>query len=290
MEGVRSKFAKTCIISLFLLIVLRIYSYGLEISFRISGSLSYISPDHINQTLHGREEFLLKRSALRENWTYIQGEVKDVRLATSFEGEIVLGLNTRLAVGIGTGLIFLEATEEKTGITIERPQDTFTGVHPTEINAYPLRLSIYYFLPVREQLRLYIRGGGGLIWIKYVERTGFWYEPAKNFSQTMEQKAAALGYTFFSGLGIIWEANEFMGFFIETEANLSKISGFRGDTPGRETETLFFLEEYVESSDFWQAKIRLLKEQPTDQGVRSVEQAVVDLSGFSLKIGFTIKF
>ena len=290
MEGVRSKFVKISILSFFLLVVLRIYSHSLQISFRISGSLSYISPDHINQTLHGREGFLIKRSSLRDDWTYIGGEVRDVHLATSFEGEIILGLNSRLAVGIGTGLLFLEATEEKTGIIIQRPQDTFTGVHPTEINAYPLRLSIYYFLPVKEQLKLYIRGGGGLIWIKYVERKGFWYEPANNFRQTLEQKAAALGYTFFSGLGFMWEANEFMGFFIETEASLSKISGFRGDTPGRTTETLYFLEEYEESTDFWQAKTRLLKEQPSGQGVRSVEEAVVDLSGFSLKLGFTIKF
>ena len=151
MEGVRSKFVKISILSFFLLVVLRIYSHSLQISFRISGSLSYISPDHINQTLHGREGFLIKRSSLRDDWTYIGGEVRDVHLATSFEGEIILGLNSRLAVGIGTGLLFLEATEEKTGIIIQRPQDTFTGVHPTEINAYPLRLSIYYFLPVKEQ-------------------------------------------------------------------------------------------------------------------------------------------
>ncbi len=290
MDRVRNKVVKTCIISLFLLFVLRINSHSLEISFRISGALSYINPDHINQILHGREGFLLKRTAMREDWTYIKGEVKDVHLATYFEGEIIFALNPRLAVGIGTGLMFLEATEEKTGITIERPQDTFTGVHPTKINAYPLRLSTYYFLPLKEQLRLYIRGGMGLVWTKYVERKGFWYEPANNFSQTLEQKAAALGYTFFSGLGLMWEANEFMGFFIETEVNLSKISGFRGGTPGKETETLYFLEEYEEGSDFWQAKMKLLKEQPTGQGVRSFEEAVVDLSGFSMKIGFTIKF
>lgn len=290
MEGVRNKIVKACITAFFFLFTLGIYAHGQEISLRISGSLSFINPDHINHTLYSVEEFFKRFTAVRDDWSYIEGEIKDLHLLTSFEGELIVTLNPRLAVGIGTGYIYLEATEEKTGITLERPQDTLISVHPTTINAYPLRLSGYYFIPLKEQLRLYVRCGAGLVWAKYVERLGFRVQPDENFIQILNQKATAQGYSFFSGFGFMWEASPLMHFFIEAEANLTKISGFQGDMPGGETGTLFYYEEYDPFLDLWEAQNILLKEPPTGPYIRSVEEAVVDLSGFSIKIGVTITF
>lgn len=290
MEGVRNKIVKACIAALFFLFTLGIYAQGQEISLRISGSLSYINPDHINQTLCSVEEFFKRFTTVRDDWNYIEGEIRDVHLSTSFEGELILTLNSRLAVGIGTGYIYLEATEERTGISLESPQDTLISVHPTTINTYPLRLSGYYFFPLKEQLRLYARCGAGLVWTKYVERLGFRVQPDENFIQILDQKATAQGYSFFSGFGFMWEANPLMHFFIEAEANLTKISGFQGETPEGETGTLFFFEEYDPFLDLWQAQNILLKQPPTGPYFRSVKEAVVDLSGFSIKIGVTITF
>lgn len=281
---------RTWITSFFFLFTLGIHAQGQEISLRISGSLSYLNPDHINQALYSVEEFYKRFTTVRDDWNYIEGEISGIHLSTSFEGELILALNSRLAVGIGTGYIYLESTEEKTGITLERPQGILISIHPTTINAYPLHLSSYYFFPLNEQLKLYVRCGAGLVWTKYVERLGFRVQPDDDLIQIMHQKATAQGYSFFSGLGFMWEASPLMHFFIEADANLTKISGFRGNTAEGEKGTLFFYEEYDPILDLWQAQNILLKEPPTGTYFRSIEEAVVDLSGISVKIGVTITF
>lgn len=289
MDRRRKKPAKTCLFALFLLFIVDTYAHAIEFSLRISGALSFINPKHINQTLHGREEFLQK-TAESQGWTFLEGEVKDLRLSTSLAGEFIFVLSPRLAVGIGTGYIYIEANEKKTDLTYQRPRDIRVWVHPTKITSYPFHLAGYYFFPLIRQVKLYIRGGGGFIWSTYVERIGYRVQPANTFGQIFQQKATAQGYTLFSSLGFTWDANEFMRFFIEADASLAKISGFEGLTSDGETGTLFFFEQYDSGLDFWQAKNILLKERPTGPDVRSVEEAEVNLGGFSIKVGFIMRF
>jgi hypothetical protein len=54
--------------------------------------------------------------------------------------------------------------------------------------------------------------------------------------------------------------------------------------------TLFAFEEYIPDSDFWQAKLGVWPEAPAGSGFRSVREAVIDLSGFSVKMGIVLKF
>jgi hypothetical protein len=290
MFTVLEKLAKSKTLTPFLLVLLTGFSYPLEVSLKITGSLSYFDPDHINRNLHGREEFLMKRALSEESYTYKEGEVKDVHFATSFEGEFLLSLTSRLSIGMGTGYIYAEATEEETGITIDRTVDTMFSVHPTKINAFPLNLCGYYFLPLSNSLKLYVRGGLGLIWAKYIERVGIWLKPKDNYIEILHQKATARGLSYFSGIGLIYEAYPDIHFFIEAEAKLAKLSKFQGEEQQGERMTLYSYEQYDSELEFWQGKNILQKEKPSGDDLRAVEEAVVDLSGFSVKLGITIKF
>ena len=290
MHKMIKKLAQIKIFTLLSLFLLAVFSYPLELSLKISGSLSYFNPEHINRNLHGREEFLKKLAFATESWSDAEGEVKDLHYGISFEGEFLFSLSSRLSIGLGAGYIYAEATEEKTGITIERAEDTLFSVHPTKINAFPLNFCGYYFFPLRSQLKLYIRGGLGLLWAKYIERIGIWIRPENSFFQVNYQKATAQGTSFFSGLGLSYEAYPDIHFFIEAEAKLAKISKFQNKVQEGEETTLFFYEQYNPSLEFWQAKNILHKEKPSGDDFREVEEVVVDLSGFSVKIGITIKF
>lgn len=265
-------------------------SYSLELRLKISGSFTYFDPEHINRSLHGQEESLKKLALSTEAWSYTEGEVQDLHFGTSFEGEFLLSLSTRISIGLGTGYIYAEATEEKTGITIERPWDTLFWIHPTKISVFPFNLSCYYFLPLRKQLKLYVRGGLGVLWANYIERVGIRIKPSNDFYEIHYQKATARAPSFFSGLGLCYEAHPDVQFFIEAEAKLAKISKFEGELEEGKSATLFFYEEYNEIQQFWQAKNILHIEKPSGDDFRSVEEAVVNLSGFSVKVGITIKF
>ena len=290
MQKVLKKLAQIKIFTLLSLFLLVVFSYPLELSLKISGSLSYFNPEHINRSLHGREEFVKKLAFATESWGEAEGEVKDLHYGISFEGEFLFSLSSRLSIGLGTGYIYAEATEEKTGLTIEREEDTLFSVHPTKINAFPLNFCGYYFFPLRSQLKLYIKGGAGLLWVKYIERIGIWIKPADRFIQISYQEATTQGTSFFSGLGLNYEAYPDIHFFIEAEAKLTKISKFQNKVQEGEEMTLFFYEQYESDLQFWQAKNILHEEKPSGDDFRNVEEAVVDLSGFSVKIGITLKF
>lgn len=261
-----------------------------QISLKISGSINYFNPEHINRNLHGREELLKKFALSTEGWNYKEGEVKDLHFGTSFEGEFLLSLTSRLSLGVGAGYIYAEATEEKTGITLERPSDTLLSVHPTKINVFPVFVSGYYFLPLSQGMKLYLRGGSGLLWAEYIERAGNWVIPGNRFIQLIYQKATALAPFLFSSFGLSYEAHPDIRFFIEAEAKLARTGEFQGDLEEGDTGTLFSYEEFNQNLGFWQAKNGLHQEKPSAEDFRRVEETVVGLSGFSLKIGIVIKF
>lgn len=261
-----------------------VYSFCVEVNLKIAGSFCYLKLDHINRSLSGWEEWIKKA----EN--YKEGEVEKLHLGTAFEGDLLFFFTSRLAAGIGTGYIYGELSEEKTALTIDNVKKTSVLVRPAKINAFPLNVSAYYFFPLRKEMKLYVKGGLGLTWAKYVEREGKEKSEKKYTYEKYSKTATALGQSYFTSLGLMYEADPNVRFFIEGEARLAKISGFQGETPGGEEGTLFFFEEYIPDLDFWQAQNKILTEKPSGENFRSVQEAVADMSGFSVKIGLLIKF
>ncbi len=272
---------KKAFFSLFLLFA--VYSYGVEINLKLSGSLCYLKLDHINRSLSSWEEWIKKVENYRE------GEVKKFHLGTSFEGDLLFFFTPRLATGIGTGYIYSELSEEKTSLTVQKIKKTSVYVKPAKINIFPLNFSVYYFFPLRKEMKLYVKGGLGLVWAKYVEREGT-EKSEKKYSYYWDQTATSLGQNYFTSVGLMYESDPNIRFFIEAEGRLAKISGFQGVTPDGKEGTLFFFEQYIPDLDFWQAQNRIFTEEPSGENFRSVQESVADLSGFSVKIGILIKF
>ena len=79
-------------------------------------------------------------------------------------------------------------------------------------------------------------------------------------------------------------------FFVEGLYRNAKIQGFTGETELEGQGTLYYFEEYIPELDFWQAKNEIRAEKPSGPNIRSVSEAVVDFGGFSVTIGFIIRF
>lgn len=261
-----------------------------QLNLKLSGGMSFINPEHLNRTLQTWEEWQRREAADKANFTFLEGDVGRFKSATEFQAELQLEISARLAVGIGTGYIYSDLPEEETLVTIEKLTGTFSYVYPTKISALPLMLTATYYIPLNETLRLYFKGAAGTAWAKYVDREGNKNITAENFGYPRLNKGSASGAIFAGGIGLTFQVEEGVQIFAETSWRRAKISGFEGENKDEESGTLYFYEELDEELEYWQAKNTILPASPEGENLRAGEETVVDFSGFTARVGISIKF
>ncbi len=275
---------------LILLIFLVVPASGLELHFKISGGYASLKLDGINRSIEDWAKWRKIEAEENINWAYLGENVRRMHSGINLEGEILLLLGSRFGFGLGAGYIYSDLNEEETEVTVERPAGTNSLVLPVTASVYPVTLSAYYFIPLKSKLYLFFRGGYGLAWAKYVNREGKKFITVKNYNYFEIQKASATGSVILGSLGLIYETDAGVRFFIEGLVRRAKIQGFSGINELGTTGPLFYFEEYNPDLDFWQAKNKIMADEPSGPNFHSVAEAVVDFSGFSAKIGFMIRF
>jgi hypothetical protein len=264
---------------------------GQKLSLRFAGGVSFPSLDHINQSLQDFERFYKTRGQVSENWTFIQGEARELNSVIELEGEVLYRLSPRFALGLATGYFYSEVTEEETTLELQYqddPQQLYTI--PTKIYAHPLTVAAYTFFHLSGKIQAYLKAGGGLIWATHVKRLGDKEISQEDFRYTQSETASAQGSILFGGMGISAEIDRGMSFFVEGNIRRSKISGFTGQITTERTGTLYYYEEYEPGLDIWVAHNKIFENEPSDDDIRAVEELVIDLSGVSVKIGIIVKF
>jgi hypothetical protein len=274
---------------LVLLLVFSDSALGLDLHFKISGGYAYLKLSEVHRSLHGWAEWKKIEAKENKNWQVLEENVRNMHSGINLEGELLFFITPRLSVGLGAGYLYSDVNETKAEVTVERPAGTLNQVFPMTVSAYPVTLSGYYFVPLRNNLRLFFRGGFGFVWAKYVNREGRKVLTAKNYNYFELQKASASGSIAIGGFGLMYDSDIGVRFFIEGTARLAKIQGFSGENELAIKGTLYYYEEYSSDLDFWQARAKIMAEKPSGPDFRSVSEAVVDFSGFSAKIGFMIR-
>lgn len=282
---------------LFLLLFLVSSVYSIEVSLKLSGGLSFLRLENTNSVLQDWAEWH-KKNAENNKWTLLKGEVANFRSAFDFEGEIIVSITSFLAIGFGAGYIYGELSEEKTEVSTEQPQNILYNTHPTKASALPLTFSGYIMIPVKNKLKFFLKGGTGFIWAKFIEREGkvriekekIEETSEKTFSYFRSKSASARGSVSLGSFGIMYELEPGLLIFVEGSGRLAKITGFQGENKAGTSGSLFYYEKFQPDLDFWQTKYEISKKEPFGPNFRSVQEAVVDFSGFSFKIGLIIKF
>jgi hypothetical protein len=279
-------------LSVFLLVLLvsAAQGFSMEFSLKVAGGVSFINPQEINTILQSWEEYLITRADLDKNWSYLEGQASPLKMGYDFEVELIFSFTPRLAIGLSSGYIFSDVSEESTTLTIERALGTFDHIKPTKISAIPLILSGYYIQPINSSLSLFFRAGGGPLWAKYFEREGNKKIENENYSYPQTISSSAQGQIYLLGLGIVFETESGIRFFVEGTWRKATITGFSGENKQEETGALTYVEEYEANYELWQAKYQIFAEPPSGENYREVKQGTVDFSGFSIKIGLIIKF
>jgi hypothetical protein len=263
---------------------------SMEFSLKVAGGVNFINPQEVNVVLQSWEEYWITRAEIVKNWYYLGGQVSPMKMGWDFEVELIFNFTPRLAIGLSSGYIFSDLSEEATTLTIEKVLGTFDHVKPTKISAIPLIFSGYYIQPVNSSLSLFLRAGGGPIWAKYFERDGTKKIDAESYSYPQSISASAQGQIYLLGLGVAVETESGIRFFIEGTWRKSTVTGFSGENKQEETGALTYVEEYQSSYELWQAKYQIFAEPPSGENYREVKQGTIDLSGYSVKLGLVIKF
>lgn len=263
---------------------------AINLRIKIAGGLGYFNLKDINRALKSREEFLKEEAAATAGWNFQGGSIPRFQSGVELEGELLFLLNERLAFGLGSGYMYGELSPEKTALTILQGVYSYIYVKPVKVSAQPLILAGYYFLPLGKKISVFCKAGGGYFWAKFVGREGYRRLPTVNFSYTSSQLADGHGTVFQAGLGLKVELEPSVSLFFEALGRRAKAAGFEGDVRSGIRGKLFFYEEYIPVLKLWQAKVQLSESTPAGENFRSVREALVDLNGFSLKMGIMIQF
>jgi hypothetical protein len=265
-------------------------SFGAGIRLRLASGLLRQNPEDLNLALAGWQQELETRAATYDNMDYVSGAAKALRLSVLFEAELLFSFSSRLAVGLSGGYAYAEVVEEETLLTVVWDGVTKNHVRPTKISAHPFALSAYYFVPLGTKLSTYLRAGAGYILARYTAREAVKKETETRYTYQSVDTAEAGLPAVLGGFGLCYQFDPSFGFFIEATAQSARVSGLKGEDALQQEGTLFAFEEYIPDLDIWQAKMGVREEAPAGSGFRSVREAVVDFSGFSVKMGIILKF
>ncbi len=249
----------------------------------LSGGAGFINGGDLNTGTKGLADFYRDALSLEGS-----GEVRSVRLSYVFGGELNFSLSSDISVGLGAD--FLQG-EKKSQVDF-RMNDTTTQSFITQpkIQALPLRL----FLTFSPFSSFYIKTGveyyfAECVYLYRLERGELWEEH--------QGEAKAQDFGFFGGFGFEWKIYSSLSFVIEALGRYARITGFEGKNTYRDSEDSLSTEEGklyfyqgVGGGDATYPLLFIRKNEPAGSDVSKVKEAVVDFSGFSLRMGIKIRF
>ena len=249
--------------------------------------MNYLAVGDPNAYLKGLSDFLKDQASLEGS----EGDFKKIHIGLDLEGDAVVYLTPRFGISFGSGYILGKKGKDVNKIIIGG--QTFTD--ELKVSAIPVKLGVYYSLPLSSHARFFLNGGVGYYFAKWSEAyrnewSGNWW--------TTDQKARASGIGFHGGVGFELNLASNIAFVLEGQGRYAKIGGFKGDEENKiysppmessEKGKIYYF-EWFPWTDNWYPMIDLSDEEPSGDRIRNVREAKVDFSGFTFRAGIKINF
>ena len=259
---------------------------------RIDGGLASFTGGDTEEGVRGIWQ--RKADTLASAGYLLEGELKPFRRAYEISADLIYQLSPRLGIGLGTGYTY---GNRQSILAYNRAEEPWfihqMGLRPT-LRILPLRLGLFYSLPINSFLSLSLSAGAGYYRVKYqlkiisgsVDLDG------------LEIKVSTSGLGFFGSLGLEMKLQRRAFLFLELRGRHARIGGFTGT----ETQVRCFLNQLGELYDEttqWDGTLYYTENQgrgnltvsesaPPVPG--TVREAVFDFSGFGLAAGLKFTF
>ncbi len=252
-----------------------------SISFRLHGGVSYLRGGDLNDGLQGWADYWIAEYNVSGH-PYQTGSFNPIHLGGNFGGDVVFQVTPRIGLGLGTEYLMAKRTSTLTF------QSGVTWDYFGKPSAVPVKLSVFYFLPAGNGLKVVFHAGLGYYWAQ--ARLESHTKSASSMDYIIDSSASGVG--FHGGAGIEWTLSPKLSFLIEGAGRWASLSGFEGTTT-------------IVGSGSWKGKlyyygssasvlahfnyIDLLASAPSGPGLSFTREAKVDFSGFGLRVGVVVK-
>jgi len=282
-----------------------------RLSIKLTGGLVYMNLGDINESLDSH-------SALGENakryWPTsfsFTDEIENIHYGANFEGELIINIVSGFGIGIGIELIHAR----KESYSIMRGEKSYEYFYTRytvresyeqKITVIPIKLGIYYRLPLFPRTALLFNIGGGYYFTKSSlfddqHRDLYWYivDIEEHQEVTYAEhtcKVSGGNYGWHGGIGFEWSLSKNFSIIIEGQGRYVKIKELKGKdimitswgVKKKFYGTLWYYN--YKSDDHYNTSLvlsdRMLEPlRPTD----THRKAILDLSGLSVRIGIRIK-
>lgn len=262
------------------------------ITAKIGGGVSHFSGGDMKSGLQGIWDE--KADDLLAQGYVLEGGLEPFRQAFEFTVDIIYQVLPNLGIGLGSGYSYGTQNSGLYFNSVEEPWKLFNMAAKPSIRAIPIRLGVYYTLPIHKLFSISASGGAALYRAEYLLDITSVNENVKG----LDHQAATSGFGFFGSLGVELKLERRAYLFLECLGRLAKFSGFTGTetiiqyfphptgipyTETSETKgTLYYLE------NDGGGRLAVFKDKPALNG--TAREAVFNFSGLGIRVGLKFTF
>jgi hypothetical protein len=262
----------------------------LSLSLRLAGGGTRLALADANAVLADWRTFRIKEVESFKSWALLEDKVGALHFGYDFDAEAIFGFGRYFALGIAAGVLNASLSESDVRLTINRPAGTFNYAHTMTVNAFPVLVSAYAFLPLGAKFAVYAKAGGGLVWGKFTEREANKPVASEKYFYPVSQSASAKGTIRAAGLGVRFAADEKLSFLAEVAARAGALTDFEGQSKEGYRGALYSFEQYDPRLKFWQRRFEIMEHSPQSPDFRNQGKARIDFGGVSVKLGVALAF
>ena len=260
---------------------------GTGISLRVGGGFLYFGSGDISNGALGEFDRIVG-SLVTLGATIKDKQRVPVHSGYDITGDVIYNLNRRIGVGVRFDYIHSYPVSSllfNLGGVNEYTLDT-----TPLIDAYAIRLGLYYEKPINRWLRFEANGGPGLYFVTYEFARRF-IVPGKE--DDIHQKVTADRLGLQGGLGVEFQMNKRTGLFIEVQGRYARITSLEGTEWGYTLENHQTVNTTTQGFLHYGTKggypdLSVVDEETAGSG--DAGRAVLDLSGVSVAAGLRIRF
>jgi opacity protein-like surface antigen len=272
-----------------------------RLNIKLSGGPSYFNIGDVNTYLMTYDTYL------SEMTDYRGGEIKTVHHGSDLEAELRWDLNSKFALSAGIGYIY---GKNKIIFSFVGPFPFDTRVFPNkqdyvislEIKNVPLELGIYYTLPFHSRINLFLNGGLGYYFSKVIlykcHYSASYGLLMVYYSKEEKFELNSKSFGFYGGIGLEYNIANNLALVLEVKGRYA-----RANPQGKKISSWFEGPWTIEEGNLYIGERNLLyegygehcpdlifsKSKPIGDEFQNMREAILDLSGFSLRAGIRIK-
>ncbi len=277
-----------------------------EFSLKITGGWGRIAIGDMNTKLESFNNNSVFEYARLYYPDLISGEIRTLNnRIPDWEFELRMDLSPRFALGISTSVPFHLKNESSIIYTIRggAGDQTHTFVFRPEIKTWlPIKLGIYYSLPFNSRAGVVFNAGIGSYSVKVSEykTLEIIFPSGGSYWENRYWKASSnVSFGFHIGIGIEYSLTKNLVVVLESQGTYARVKRLKGimryeyDWGGifEEEGTLYYFSMYDGWIGAGYNDLEVWDEPPelTLKWISNTRKAILDLSGFSLRVGIIIK-